>query len=105
VATTRLLVNTALGIGRLEGLVKAVADGPLPSLAGNAQVAPRPAVRQMLERHLVTREVPAQREFLRDPVLGLYHRLTGCHFLALLAGFLPDDTASEGWRVLLYKEL
>lgn len=105
VATIRLLVNAALGKGRLEGLVKAVADGPLPSFAGNAQVAARPVVRQMLERYVETGEMPPQPEFLHDPVLALYHRLTNCRFLALLPDFLPEDRASGGWRVLLYREL
>ena len=105
VATTRLLVHTALGVGRLDGMVKAVADGPLPSFAGNAQVERRPAVGQMLERYMETGEMPAQHDFLQDPVLALYHRLTNCQFLALFPNFLPEDTASGGWRVLLYREL
>lgn len=101
----RLLINSAFDDGRARGLRDVIADGPLPSLAGNEQVRPRPGVRSMIERYLETGEFPEQHAFLQDPVLALYRRLTGCRFVKLLPDFLPDDTASEGWRVLLHRDL
>ena len=35
----------------------------------------------------------------------MYRRLTGCRFYKLLPDFIPEDTASGGWRVLLYRLL
>lgn len=101
----RLLVNSAFEHGRREGLRDAVADGPLPSLAGSDQVRPRPGVKAMIDRYLETGELPPQEAFLQDPVLALYRRLTGCRFVKLLPDFLPEDTASAGWRVLLHRAL
>jgi len=62
-------------------------------------------VRIMIERYLQSGEFPPQEEFLNDPVLALYHRLSGCRFLRLLSNYFPQDKASGGWHVLLYKEL
>ncbi len=101
----RLLISSAFEDGRRQGLRDVVADGPLPSLAGNDQVRPRPGVRLAIERYLETGEFPEQEALLQDPVLALYRRLTGCRFVKLLPDFLPDDTASAGWRVLLHRDL
>jgi GNAT superfamily N-acetyltransferase len=101
----RSLIHAAFDWGRAEGIPRVIADGPLPSLAGNEQVAPRPAVRRMIDTYLATGEMPVDEEFLVDPVLSLYRRLTGCRFKALLPRFIPEDAASEGWRVLLYLDL
>lgn len=101
----RTLIHAAFDWGRDEELPRVIADGPLPSLAGNEQVAPRPAVRRMIDTYLTTGELPADEDFLQDPVLSLYRRLTGCRFSALLPNFIPEDAASEGWRVLLYLDL
>ncbi|MDQ6928493.1 MAG: GNAT family N-acetyltransferase [Actinomycetota bacterium] len=102
---TRTLIHAAFAWGRAQRLPRVIADGPLPSLAGNEQVAPRPATRRMIDRYVATGEMPADDELLQDPVLNLYRRLTGCRFKALLRDFIPADTASEGWRVLLYLDL
>lgn len=101
----RLLINSALDDGRGQGLRDVVADGPLPSLAGSDQVRPRPGVRSMIERYVETGQLPEQEAFLQDPVLALYRRLTGCRFVKLLPDFLPQDTASAAWRVLLHRHL
>lgn len=101
----QLLIDAAVEDGRRQGLRDGVADGPLPSLAGSDQVRPRPRVRSMIERYLDTGQFPEQDAFLQDPVLALYHRLTGCRFVKLLPDFLPEDTASAGWRVLLHRQL
>lgn len=105
ISSARLLIDSAFEHGRRHGLRDVVADGPLPSLAGNDQVRPRPGVRSMIERYRKTGEFPEQKAFLQDPVLNLYFRLTGCRFVKLLPDFLPDDTASAGWRVLLHRDL
>jgi len=98
----RSLIHSAFAWGRGHGLPRVIADGPLPSLAGNEQVTARPAVRRMIDSYLETGRLPTEAEFLQDPVLSLYRRLTGCRFKALLPEFIPEDAASEGWRVLLY---
>lgn len=105
VRCARLLLSSALEDGRRQGLRDVVGDGSLPSLAGSDQVRPRPGVRSMIERYLETGQFPEQEAFLQDPVLALYRRLTGCRFVKLLPGFLPEDAASAGWRVLLHRQL
>ncbi len=105
ISSSRALINSAFEYGRRHGLRDVVADGPLPSLVGTDQIRPRPGVRSMIERYVETGELPVQEAFLQDPVLALYFRLTGCRFVKLLADFLPEDTASEGWRVLLHRDL
>lgn len=101
----RTLIDGAFDDGRQRGFRAVIADGPIPSFAGNMQVRPRPEVRKMIERYLATGVFPEQSEFLRDPVLALYSRLTGCRFLRLLPDFLPEDEGSGGWRVLLHRYL
>ncbi len=101
----RDLLESALAWGRSEGLVHAVADGQLPSFNGNDQVKARPEIRTMVERFLETGRMPADEEILHDPALAMYRRLTGCTFLTMLPDFIPEDTASGGWRVLLYRVL
>ncbi len=104
-ACARLLIRSAFDEARRQGFCQVLADGAFPSFAGNDQVAPRPAVRQMLERYLETGRFPEQSEFLQDPVFAFYYRLTECRFVKLLPDFLPEDTASGGWRVLLQRDL
>ena len=101
----RDLLESALELGREAGMVHAVADGQLPSFNGNEQVKARPEIRRMVERFLATGAMPADAEFLHDPALAMYRRLTGCRFYKLLPDFIPEDTASGGWRVLLYRIL
>lgn len=98
----RLLVHTCFDEGFNNGLGQAIADGPLPSYAGNNQVRPRPEVRAMVDRYAATGQLPSQQEFLQDPILALYRRLTECNFIALLPDFIAEDEASGGWRVLLW---
>lgn len=105
VTCIRLLVHSAMDKGRDAGMPGGIADGPLPSYAGNAQVKPRPEVRRMIERYVETGILPSNEEFAQDPILALYQRITGCRVLALLPDFIPEDTASGGWRALLYGEL
>ncbi|MCA1691503.1 MAG: hypothetical protein LC733_04605 [Actinobacteria bacterium] len=102
---SRLLIHSAFDRGREQGLTRAVADGPLPSYNGNEQVRARPAVKQMVARYLQTGEFPPPEDFLHDPVLALYTRLTGCRCLRFLPDFMPEDESSGGWRVLLYQDL
>ncbi len=101
----RDLVESAFEWGGAAGLTHAVADGQLPSFNGNDQVKARPDTRRMIERFLDTGVMPADEEFLHDPALAMYRRLTGCRFLKLFPGFIPEVTASGGWRVLLYRPL
>ncbi len=101
----RDLVEGALAMGRQAGLEHAVADGQLPSYNGNDQVKARPEIRRMLERFRETGAMPSDAEFLHDPALAMYRRLTACRFYKLLPDFIPEDTASGGWRVLLYRVL
>lgn len=105
VALFRDLLESALALGRSEGLVHAVADGQIPSYNGNEQVKARPEIRETLARYRQTGVMPADEDLLIDPALGMYRRLTGCTFLRMLPDFIPEDTASGGWRVLLYRVL
>lgn len=103
-ACTPPLIRASLDMARAQGLRAGTADGPLPSLNGNDQVRPKPAVRRLVDDFVRTGIMPPQEDFLQDPVLALYARLTGCHVIALLPDFIPEDTASGGWRALLYLE-
>jgi len=105
VVLVRDLIHSAFETGRGEGMRHAVADGQLPSFNGNDQVKARPETRAMVGRHLETGEMPSDAELLHDPALAMYKRLTGCSFLRLLPDFIPEDAASGGWRVLLYRPL
>jgi len=104
-ACTPPLIRAALDAGRSQGLVAGTADGPLPSLNGNDQVRAKPEIRRLVENFVATGAMPPAGEFLHDPVIALYTRLTGCRVLALLPDFIPEDTASGGWRALLYVDL
>ncbi len=105
VVLVRDLIDSALAVGRAAGLLHVVGDGALPSLNGGDQVTARPETRQMVERFLRTGEPPSDDELLHDPALAMYRRVTGCSFLTLMPDFIPEDTASGGWRVLLYRSL
>jgi hypothetical protein len=105
VVLVRDLIESAFGRGEAAGLLHAVADGQLPSFNGNAQVRARPETRRMIERFLESGSLPDDEEFLHDPALAMYRRLTGCRFLRLFPDFIPSDSASGGWRVLLYRPL
>lgn len=104
-ACVHVLLDAVTERARRDRCVHGIADGHLPSLVGNDQVRPNPAIRAMIDRYAQTSQFPAQEEFLQDPMLALYHVLTQCRFLWLLPNFLPEDQASEGWRVLLYRKL
>jgi hypothetical protein len=104
-ACIRLLIHAVLEAARKAGCTHAVADGMIPSFAGDERTRPNPEVRALIEAYAQTARFPAQEEFLKDPALALFHLLTGCQFLWLLPDFLPADTASGGWRVLLYRNL
>lgn len=103
VSVVRDLVRSALDCGRRMGLRQAVGDGQLPSFNGSEQVRARPEVRAAVERFVATGRMPSDQELLADPALAMYQRLTGCRFLRMLPDFIPEDEASGGWRVLLYK--
>jgi len=101
-ACTPPLIRAAIDAGKAQGLTSGIADGPLPSFNGNAQVRPKLEIRQLIDGYLETGAMPPGAEFLHDPIIAFYTRLTGCRVLALLADFIPEDVASGGWRALLY---
>jgi len=104
-ACSRLLLGTVFADGRRRGFRRVIGDGSIPSLRGNDQVAPRPEIREMIDRYQRTGRFPEQHEFLRDPLLAFYQRIVHCRFVKLMPDFLPEDAASEGWRVLLESTL
>lgn len=101
----RWLLRGAFGRARELGCEVMFADGPLMSLTGNEQIAPAAELQRAISRFANEGVFPNDTEFLRDPILATYHRLTGCRFLWLLPDFIPEDSASAGWRVILYLEL
>ncbi len=86
-----------------------VADGRPSSYNGSSEFE-QEKVKQNLEfkkaidRYLEGGQFPTDLEFMKDPTLAFYKRLTGCKFLWILPGFIPEDKSAGGIRVILMKE-
>lgn len=99
-AVLRSLVCAALGRGADDGCRQVVAEGPLPSFAGNGKVKPNPAVRDCLMS--IAQGMHADTEVLfSDPHLALYRKLRHCTIVRVIPDFLPADAASGGFRAML----
>lgn len=106
----RPLVCAALDRAKEDGCVFSVADGrastygetnPCSQERGKQNVGFRSAI----DRYLDGGRFPTNDEFMLDPTLALYHRLTGCEFLWIIPEFVPEDRAAGGLRVILYGEM
>jgi GNAT superfamily N-acetyltransferase len=105
------LLEEAMQHAKTLGIRHSIGNARVPTFAGSGSALTQehfpllPAVREAVER-LLRDERPTDHEgLLLDPVLNLYHRLTGCDFILALPNYAPDDTASGGHRVIVYRDL
>jgi len=105
------LLQEAMRRAKSLGIRHSIGNARIPTYSGSDPATSQerfpmvPAVRQAVDR-LLTSESPAdQADLLLDPVLHLYHRLTGCDFIQALADYAPADLASGGHRVIVYRDL
>lgn len=99
------LIAGALGRAGRDGCIQVVAEGPVPSYAGNDHIRANPLIRAALDHHAAGGEPPPQALMFRDPHLALYRRMADCSIIRILPDFLPEDVASGGFRVMLFRKL
>ncbi|AHE99819.1 GNAT family N-acetyltransferase [Thioalkalivibrio paradoxus] len=104
------VIDAVICDARANGARFLVGDGRCPSYAGTAGPGPDrirhdPQFQRAIDDWLCTGLRPDLRLLIRDPVLRYYHRRLGCEFLHLAPGFLPEDRASGGFRVIFAKPL
>ena len=100
-----LLLHSAFERAMADGCTNVVSEGMIPSYAGNTLFPRNPTVKSAIDRFASTGEFPSDDEFLLDPMLSFYRRLSGCEFIWLMPDFVPEDKASNGWRVILHSKL
>lgn len=88
-----------------DGCRQVVGEGPIPSYAGNGHVPCNPAIRAALDAHAAGGPAPEDELLFRDPHLALYRRICPCRIVRVMPGFLPADTASGGFRAMLFRDL
>ena len=103
----KALIWAALRRAEQEGCTAAVANCRVPSYRGSTEfnqehVPPSKELRRVIDAYLNGGRFPAQQEFLLDPLLALYHRITGCTFLRILPYFAPADDGADPLRVIAY---
>lgn len=92
-----------------DGCTYVVGNLRAPSYAGSRpnykqeRVPFRPEFRAAIDRFLTEGTFPAQGEFLNDPLLAFYYRITGCRFHWIMPHVAPDDHATGGHRVIGYQ--
>ncbi len=103
----RAALQRAVSAGCRQGF----ANARVPSYAGSdprfpqERVAHRPDVRAAIDAYLAGGPFPGDEILIKDPLLAIYRRLTGCKFLWIVPNFAPDDTATGGVRVIMYLDL
>ncbi len=104
------VIDAVIRDARAAGARFLVGDGRCPSYAGAIGSGPDrvqhdPLFRQAIDDWLRTGVRPELQLLIRDPVLRYYYRRLGCEFLHLAAGFLPEDGAAGGFRVIFLVRL
>lgn len=101
------LIKEAIRKAKKIGCKYVVGDGRCPSYNGSRREKIKKSLdfRKEIDTYLKEVKFPAQNDFLLDPILAFYHRITGCNFLWIIPDFIPEDKASGGIRVILYKEI
>lgn len=101
----RELVAAALQRARRDGCVRALAECPIPSYAGNRHVRQAPALRAALDAYAGGGAAPPDSLLFKDPHLRFYRKLYDCRVAAIMPGFLLEDVASGGYRAMLWAAL
>lgn len=105
-----LLIRAGWDKAKKDGCMYGVADGRCSSYNGSSefeqeQIKQNTEFKKIIDRYLKEGIFPQQKEFLKDPTLAFYHRVTGCKFLWLIPNFLPEDKPAGGLRVISYKNI
>lgn len=105
----RTLIARVLDDAVQRGLNYAVADGRMPSYAGSdtdpqEQIRRNETFRDAVDRYLAGGPALTEGQYREDPILALYHRITGCRFGWIATDFV-DDPPSGNMRVVLYGPL
>lgn len=95
------LIKEAIRKAKKIGCKYVVGDGRC--LLNNG--SKREEFKKTIDTYLKGGKFPSQKDFLLDPTLAFYHRITGCKFLWIIPDFIPEDKTSGGIRVILYKEI
>ncbi|MFO1185944.1 MAG: hypothetical protein U1E56_14340 [Bauldia sp.] len=100
----RLMVDA-----RMAGCRLAVGDGRCPSYNGSNAAPDRVRAnrrfRDAIDAWQRSGQRPPDEDLILDPVLRFYRRTTGCSFIHLRPGFLPEDIAAGGFRVIFLIDL
>ncbi|WP_341703434.1 hypothetical protein [Ferrovibrio sp.] len=99
------LIVGALRRAVADGCRQVVGEGPIPSYAGAGHVRANPDIRSALDAYAAGGPEPDGELLFRDPHLALYRRISPCRIVRVMPGFLPSDTASGGFRAMLYRDL
>lgn len=103
----RFLIQESIRKTKAAGCEYIVADGRIPSYGGSQEEGIKQNIhfKKLIDKALKKGIFPQQKEFLLDPMLAFYYRVTGIKFLWIIPDFIPEDKASGGIRVILYKEI
>lgn len=99
------LIMSALRRAQTDGCHQVIGEGPIPSYAGNEHVRANPEIRAALDAYAAGGAVPEDDLLFRDPHLALYRRVSPCRVVRVMPDFLPSDTASGGFRAMLFRDL
>lgn len=105
IGAVRALTQHALDRAKRDGCRQAVAEGPIPSYAGNDHARPNPEIRHGLDAFARGGSPPPPDLLFKDPHLALYRQLCPCAIIRVLPNFLPADAASGGFRAMLFRDL
>ena len=104
------VLDALLSTSREAGARYLIGDGRCPSFNGLAEPGPdrvmaNPIFQETIERWHRTGVRPTDDQLIVDPVLRFYKRYLRCRFMHLAPGFIPEDLASGGYRVIFAVDL
>lgn len=103
-ALIKTLVSSCMQRAARDGCTQALCDAPIPSYNGSSSIPLKKDVRDALDGYAKNGIWPLEERLFRDPHLALYRKLRPCRVARIAPGFLPEDAASGGFRVLLFQE-
>ena len=106
-----LFIRAAMKKAKEDGCIQAVANARIPSYAGSRpedrqeNISLQPALKAAIDRHLAGGPFPTTDELLLDPLLSLYHHVSGCEFIWIIPDMAPEDIATGGIRVIAWLDM
>ena len=88
-----------------DGCRQVLAEGPIPSYAGNRHIQRNEDIGRSLESFVSGGPMPPEALLFKDPHLALYRRCSTCSIIRVMPNFLPTDSASGGFRAMLFRQL